>query len=163
MSDEQKPEQKPYRSSWRRKPKWPRLRIVDGQTVELLVVEDPLTFELAPEVEGQKPRKRHVVNVVVRDALNSPAARVCLVWEISDTTFGDFNFDPTRHWSKVTRCGMGRQSTHYKIEAGAEITETEHELAQAKDRHNLDLVATETQARHERANRRDRKGNKLPV
>ena len=142
-------ELKSYQSNWRRKPTWSRLRLIDGQSADFLIMDDPWTYEI-PSSNRDGMRVRHAVNIVLKDQLLNPAYRSCIVWEMNDQTFRNMPFDPRKHWLRVTRCGNGADDTYYEVEIVRDATDSERELAGYKHCNSLELVALESCSRKQR-------------
>jgi len=141
-----------YRSRWRRRPTWPVLRFVDGQEEILLVVDEPLTFEI-PQGPGRDPAVRHLVNVVRLKDL-SLFIPTTMVWEMSDAVFRNIPADPREFWIRVARHGRGKHDTRYDIQVEWRASEKDLHAVSLKHPICLELAAAETRARY---TRRDRK------
>ena len=138
-----------HRSTWTRRPAYPQIRLGDNQSVEFLVVGDAWTFDL-PSKNDHFKSVRHLANIVCREQLTDPFHRTCFLFEFNDTTFRSVVVDPTKHWLKVTRYGVGKSGTHYKVEVVRQATDNEREMAGHKIRLDLELAASDKQSKMNR-------------
>jgi hypothetical protein len=86
-----------------------RLQFADGESKRVLVVDEPVVFEL-PRRPGELCGSRlYVVN-----CLTDVRERDCAVWQVSPSTFDKLPSAP--YWVTVTRHGGGRRNTYYEVE-----------------------------------------------
>jgi len=144
---------KSYRGNWKRHPTFPQVRLGDGETVEVLVVGEPWSFEL-PKKNGERfPPLRHITNVIPKNDLDDLYTQTCSVWELSDSVFKNIPADPTGRWIKITRHGSGKNDTTYEVAIIREATDEELQQADKKIPLDLELVASEKQSLQARRNR----------
>ncbi len=143
---------KSHSANWRRKPTWPQLHFVPGQSETLIVVGDPWTFEVH-STNGKRSFDKHAVNVIKIQECQNASNRTCHVWVMNDPTFRNINFDPTQCWFKVTRHGSAQRDTYYEIVVGSEVKDEDRRAIEAKLTIDLELVAAETRARVNRHRR----------
>ncbi len=125
----------------------PMLRFVAGQTEELLVVGEPVQYELPPRDNETYPAVRHLANVVKRNTLDNNSERICHVWDMSDFVYRSLTCDPRRTWVRVTRHGRGKKSTRFEVAAIGDANDIERHCANKKIAHDLLRVANDTCAR----------------
>jgi hypothetical protein len=136
-------------SNWTRRPAYPQVRLGEGQSVEFLVAGDAWSFEL-PSKHDRFASVRHLANVVLKEHLTDPFVRSCWLLELNDTTFRAIVTDPTTHWMRLTRLGVGKANTRYRVETVRAASDGERQLASLKIKLDLELAASDKQSKSAR-------------